>query len=38
MTQYDVGEKSGLVKTTIEFALLNEELRDETIKFIEQFV
>lgn len=34
--RYDVGEKIGFIKTTIEFALQNEELRDDLIQFIEQ--
>ncbi|ATA61634.1 UTP--glucose-1-phosphate uridylyltransferase [Geobacillus stearothermophilus] len=34
--RYDVGEKLGFIQTTIEFALQNEELRDDLIQFIEQ--
>jgi UTP--glucose-1-phosphate uridylyltransferase len=30
----DVGEKLGIVKTTIEFALQNEEIKDEVYKFL----
>jgi len=33
--RYDVGEKIGFVKTTIEFALQDEELRDELLEFLE---
>lgn len=33
--RYDVGEKLGFVKTTIEFALQDEELRDELIEFLD---
>ncbi|MCY9140981.1 UTP--glucose-1-phosphate uridylyltransferase GalU [Peribacillus frigoritolerans] len=36
--RYDVGEKLGFVKTTIEFALQNEEIKDELVKFLEQTV
>lgn len=32
--RYDVGEKLGFIKTTIEFALQNPSLRDETLSFI----
>ncbi|WP_449537882.1 UTP--glucose-1-phosphate uridylyltransferase GalU [Ferdinandcohnia sp. Marseille-Q9671] len=34
--RYDVGEKIGFIKTTIEFALQNEELRKETLGFMKQ--
>ncbi|MGN1401821.1 MAG: UTP--glucose-1-phosphate uridylyltransferase GalU [Bacillus sp. (in: firmicutes)] len=34
--RYDVGEKLGFVKTTIEFALQNPEIRDDVMKYIEQ--
>lgn len=34
--RYDVGEKIGFVKTTIGFALSNEELREELIPFIKE--
>jgi UTP--glucose-1-phosphate uridylyltransferase len=34
--RYDVGEKAGFVKTTIEFALKNEEIKDEILEFLEQ--
>ncbi|WP_096203103.1 UTP--glucose-1-phosphate uridylyltransferase GalU [Bacillus sp. FJAT-45350] len=33
--RYDVGEKMGFVKTTIEFALQNEELRAELLEYLE---
>ncbi|MBO0589168.1 UTP--glucose-1-phosphate uridylyltransferase GalU [Sporosarcina sp. E16_8] len=33
--RYDVGEKLGFVKTTIEFALQHPEIRDEVMQFIE---
>lgn len=33
--RYDVGEKIGFVKTTVEFALQDEELRDELFEFLE---
>ncbi|MCZ0873513.1 UTP--glucose-1-phosphate uridylyltransferase GalU [Peribacillus sp. AS_2] len=36
--RYDVGEKVGFVKTTIEFALQNEEIKDDLVKFLEQTV
>ncbi|MFF2497403.1 UTP--glucose-1-phosphate uridylyltransferase GalU [Peribacillus sp. NPDC058075] len=36
--RYDVGEKLGFVKTTIEFALQNEEIKDDLVKFLEQTV
>ncbi len=32
--RYDVGEKMGFVKTTIDFALEKEEMRDELYKFL----
>ncbi|WP_462410941.1 UTP--glucose-1-phosphate uridylyltransferase GalU [Neobacillus sp. Marseille-QA0830] len=32
--RYDVGEKLGFIETTIEFALQNEEIRDELLKFM----
>ncbi|WP_047983562.1 UTP--glucose-1-phosphate uridylyltransferase GalU [Ornithinibacillus californiensis] len=32
--RYDVGEKLGFVKTNIEFALQNEEIRDELVKYL----
>ncbi|GAB6890925.1 UTP--glucose-1-phosphate uridylyltransferase GalU [Geobacillus stearothermophilus] len=36
--RYDVGEKIGFIKTTIEFALQNEELREDLIQFMEQIL
>jgi UTP--glucose-1-phosphate uridylyltransferase len=36
--RYDVGEKIGFVKTTIEFALQNEELRDEILSYLKMIV
>ncbi|MCL6587115.1 MAG: UTP--glucose-1-phosphate uridylyltransferase GalU [Anoxybacillus sp.] len=36
--RYDVGEKLGFIQTTIEFALQNEELREDIMEFIKQFV
>ncbi|NCU17693.1 UTP--glucose-1-phosphate uridylyltransferase GalU [Pallidibacillus pasinlerensis] len=36
--RYDVGEKIGFVKTTIEFALQHEDLREEVISFIKGIV
>jgi UTP--glucose-1-phosphate uridylyltransferase len=35
-TRHDVGEKFGFVKTTIEFALQNDELRLELLDFLER--
>jgi UTP--glucose-1-phosphate uridylyltransferase len=32
--RYDVGEKFGFVKTTIEFALQNDEIKDELLKYL----
>ena len=37
-TRHDVGEKIGFVKTTIDFALQHEDLRDEVLKIMEQYV
>lgn len=34
--RFDVGEKLGFVKTTIDFALQNEEIKDELIKYLEE--
>jgi UTP--glucose-1-phosphate uridylyltransferase len=34
--RYDVGEKLGFIKTTIEFALQRADLRDELLKFMKQ--
>ncbi len=36
--RFDVGEKIGFVKTTLEFALNNSELRDELIPFLEEML
>ncbi|MGE6611530.1 UTP--glucose-1-phosphate uridylyltransferase GalU [Peribacillus sp. NPDC076916] len=36
--RYDVGEKLGFVKTTIEFALQKEEIKDDLVDFLEQLV
>ncbi|WP_282173951.1 UTP--glucose-1-phosphate uridylyltransferase GalU [Cytobacillus firmus] len=37
-TRYDVGEKEGFIKTTIDFALRNEELREEILRYMEKTV
>ena len=37
-TRYDVGEKIGFIKTTIEFALKNPELRDDVLEFMKEKV
>ena len=34
--RYDVGEKLGFVKTTIEYALKDPKMKDELIKFIKE--
>jgi UTP--glucose-1-phosphate uridylyltransferase len=36
--RYDVGEKLGFIQTTIEFALQNDELRDDLIQFMEKIL
>lgn len=36
--RYDVGEKLGFVKTTIEFALQHEDLQDDLIHYLEELV
>lgn len=36
--RYDVGEKLGFIKTTIEFAVQNEELRDDLLELMENIV
>ncbi|WP_071392649.1 UTP--glucose-1-phosphate uridylyltransferase GalU [Bacillus tuaregi] len=36
--RYDVGEKFGFVKTTVEFALQNEEIKEELLEYLEQVV
>ncbi|MGS2778930.1 UTP--glucose-1-phosphate uridylyltransferase GalU [Robertmurraya sp. GLU-23] len=35
-TRYDVGEKLGFIKTTIEFALKNEELQQDILDFLSE--
>jgi UTP--glucose-1-phosphate uridylyltransferase len=37
-TRYDVGEKFGFVKTTIEFALQNGDLHDEMVNYLTKLV
>ncbi|WP_251552252.1 UTP--glucose-1-phosphate uridylyltransferase GalU [Neobacillus muris] len=37
-TRYDVGEKFGFVKTTIEFALQHEDLHDEMLEYLRNLV
>lgn len=37
-TRYDVGEKFGFIKTQVEFALKNEGLREDLIKYLTQIV
>jgi UTP--glucose-1-phosphate uridylyltransferase len=36
--RYDVGEKLGFIKTTIEFALQRDELREDLIQFMEKML
>ncbi|WHZ02862.1 UTP--glucose-1-phosphate uridylyltransferase GalU [Neobacillus sp. YX16] len=36
--RYDVGEKIGFVKTTVEFALQDEELREDVLAFLQELV
>lgn len=36
--RYDVGEKFGFIKTTIEMALQNEDLKDELMKYMSGLV
>ncbi|MDQ0883008.1 UTP--glucose-1-phosphate uridylyltransferase GalU [Peribacillus sp. V2I11] len=36
--RYDVGEKLGFVKTTLEFALQNEEIKDDLVEYLIQTV
>jgi UTP--glucose-1-phosphate uridylyltransferase len=36
--RFDVGEKIGFVKTTLEFAMQNPELRDELLPFLEEML
>ncbi len=37
-TRYDVGEKFGFIKTTIEMALQNEELNLDLMKYMKELV
>ncbi len=37
-TRHDVGEKFGFIKTTIEFALKNDELREELLDYLTKLV
>jgi UTP--glucose-1-phosphate uridylyltransferase len=37
-TRFDVGEKFGFIKTTVEMALQREELRDDLMKFMEGII
>ena len=37
-TRYDVGEKFGFIKTTIEMALQNEELKGELMEYMSSLV
>lgn len=37
-TRYDVGEKLGFIKTTIEFALKREDLRESLLKYLTQVI
>lgn len=36
--RYDVGEKMGFIKTTIDFALQNDEIKDEIFEYLVQIV
>ncbi len=36
--RYDVGEKAGFIKTTIEMALMNEDLKDEILDFMKEIM
>jgi len=36
--RYDVGEKAGFVKTTIEFSLSREDLKEEILEFIKEII
>ncbi|WP_210364482.1 UTP--glucose-1-phosphate uridylyltransferase GalU [Bacillus sp. REN3] len=36
--RYDIGDKAGFIKTTIEFALQNEELRKEVLDFLDKII
>lgn len=35
-TRYDVGEKFGFIRTTIELALQNEEIKDELLQYLQE--
>ncbi|MEH7225027.1 UTP--glucose-1-phosphate uridylyltransferase GalU [Bacillus sp. JJ1566] len=37
-TRYDVGEKLGFIETTIEFALQNEEIRPDLLRYLTELV
>ena len=37
-TRYDVGDKLGFLKATIEYALRKEELRDEFIEYLRTII
>lgn len=37
-TRYDVGEKLGFIKTTIDFALKRDELRKDILEYMEQMI
>ncbi|MBJ8108042.1 hypothetical protein JDS80_31040, partial [Bacillus cereus group sp. N8] len=37
-TRYDVGEKFGFIKTSIEMALQHEELKDELMQYMYELV
>lgn len=37
-TRYDVGEKLGFIKTTLEFAMQHEDLRDELLRYLAEVV
>ncbi|PGD54104.1 UTP--glucose-1-phosphate uridylyltransferase, partial [Bacillus toyonensis] len=37
-TRYDVGEKFGFIKTTIEMALQHKELKDELMEYMTELI
>lgn len=37
-TRYDVGEKFGFIQTTIEFALMREDLREDVLRYVQSVV
>ena len=37
-TRYDVGEKLGFIKTTLDFAIQRDELKDELIQYLKQLL